>query len=221
LLPQRMQPAHRILNDIDAVGDAELLATLLWTGTRQAEIDAAYALLQKVNGDLMLLRRYSTEELRCLGLDDRTIGRLRAVIEIENRLAVPTDEHVQAITGPNEAAKLMMIRLRGREQEELLVMSLDGALHILGIDTVALGQPNTASFRIADLFGPPVRHHATAMIMFHNHPAGNPEPSPADIATTTDMILLGKSMQIELLDHVIIGQGRFTSIRERGLVKFR
>ena len=140
---------------------------------------------------------------------------------MENRLAVPTYQDVQAITGPNEAAKMMMIRLRGRELEELYVMSLDGHLHILSIDVVALGQPNTATFRVADLFGPPVRHHATSMIMFHNHPTGNPEPSPADIATTKDMVDLGKTLEIELLDHVIIGQGRFTSIRERGLVKFK
>ena len=78
-LPARMQPAQRILNELDALSDAELLASLLWTGTRQSEINAAYALLQKVNGDLMLLRRYSTEELRGLGLDDRTIARLRAI----------------------------------------------------------------------------------------------------------------------------------------------
>ena len=98
--------------------------------------------------------------------------------------------------------------------------SLDGALHILGIDDIATGQPNSTSFRFADAFAPPVRHHATSIIIFHNHPSGEPEPSPADISTTTDFIQAGKLMQITVLDHIIIGQNRFTSIRERGLLKF-
>jgi DNA repair protein RadC len=221
VLPLDMQPAQRVLTNLHELSDAELLSILLWGGTRQTEINAAYSLLQKVNGDLMMLRRHSTQELRAMGLDDRTIAKLRALIEMENRLAVPTYQDIEAITSPNHAAKMMMVRLRGRDKEEIVVMSLDGALHILGIDTVALGQPNTVTARWADIFAPPVRYHATAVIVFHNHPAGPPEPSAADIAMTTDLIAVGKIMQIKVEDHVVIGGGRFISIRERGLVDFK
>ena len=99
-------------------------------------------------------------------------------------------------------------------------MSLDGALHILGIDTVAMGQPNTVNGRWADIFAPGVRYHATSIIVFHNHPAGPPDPSHADITMTQDLISIGKMLEIKVLDHVVIGQGRFVSIRERGLVNF-
>ena len=111
-----MQPAQRVLTNLHELSDAELLSILLWGGTRQTEINAAYSLLQKVNGDLMMLRRHSTQELRAMGLDDRTIAKLRALIEMENRLAVPTYQDIEAITSPNHAAKMMMVRLRGQGQ---------------------------------------------------------------------------------------------------------
>lgn len=221
LLPEAMQPAKRVLTNLHELSDAELLSILLWGGTRQSEIDAAYALLARVGGDLMMLRRFSTQELQDMNLDVRTIAKLRALIEMENRLAVPTYQDIEAITSPNHAAKMMMVRLRGRDKEEIVVMSLDGALHILGIDTVALGQPNTVTARWADIFAPPVRYHATAVIVFHNHPAGPPDPSSADITMTQDLINVGKILEIKVLDHVVIGQGRFVSIRERGLVDWK
>ena len=175
LLPEAMQPAKRVLTNLHELSDAELISILLWGGTRQAEIDAAYNLLNRVGGDLLMLRRFSTQEMQDMNLDVRTIAKLRALIEMETRLAVPTYHDADQITGPNEAAKMMMIRLRGHEQEEMVTMSLDGAQRILGIDTVAMGQPNMVNGRWADIFAPAVRYHATSVIVFHNHPAGPPE----------------------------------------------
>lgn len=219
-LPEAMQPAKRVLTNLHELSDAELLSILLWGGTRQAEIDAAYNLLTRVGGDLLMLRRFSTQEMQAMNLDLRTIAKIRALIEVETRLAVPTFHDADKITDPTQAAKMMMIRLRGHEQEEMVTMSLDGALHILGIDTVAMGQPNTVTSRWADIFAPAVRYHATSIIVFHNHPAGPPDPSGADITMTKDLIDIGKLLEIKVLDHVVIGQGRFVSIRERGLVNF-
>lgn len=219
-LAPRLQPVQRILTDIDNLSDAELLATLLWSGTRQTEITAAYALLQKVHGNLLRLQGYSTQELLALGLDETRAARLRALLELENRLAIPTADDVPKITNPTDAARMMMMRLRGEEQEHVVVMSLDTRLHILGIDTVAIGAPNIVEFRMGDLFAPPVRHHAVHLILFHNHPAGEPDPSPEDLALTRDAVMLGATLKIKVLDHIIIGQGRFVSLKEMGHVKF-
>ncbi|MFN8467304.1 MAG: JAB domain-containing protein [Caldilineaceae bacterium] len=219
-LPKRMRPAEKVLDSLDACSDAELLAVLLWTGTRQQEIDAAYALLQLAKGDLLNLRRYSVTELRKLNLDDRTIAKIRALLEVENRLATPIYEEVKGVTNPTDAARFMTMRLRGQEQEQIIVMSLDAQLHIMSLDVVAIGAPDMAMVRMADAFGPAVRHYATQIIVFHNHPTGNPDPSPDDLTFTKELIATGKLLTIKVLDHVIIGQGRFTSIRERRLVKF-
>lgn len=220
VLPEAMQPANRVLTNLHELSDAELLAVILWGGTRQAEIDAAYALLTRADGDLMMLRRFTTPELQAVNLDLRAIAKLRAVIELEGRLAVPTYQNADRITDPGQAAKMMMIRMRGHDLEEMVTMSLDGELRILGIDTVAIGTPNCVNIRWADLFAPGVREHATGVIVFHSHPGGTPEPSPQDLLMTRQLIDIGKILQIKVLDHVVIGQGRFVSIRERGLVNW-
>lgn len=219
-LPKNMQPAQKVLSNLDACSEAELLSVILWSGTRQQEIDAAYALLQTAKGDLLNLRRYSVNELRKMGIDDRTIARIRALLEVESRLATPIYEDTRGIANPTDAAAFMAMRLRGQEQEQMIVMSLDPQLHIMSLDTVSMGAPNETWTRMADVFAPPVRHYASQIIVFHNHPLGDPNPSPDDIAMTKDLVTTGKLLKIPVLDHVIIGQGRFTSIRERGLVKF-
>ena len=219
-LPKNMQPAQKVLSNLDACSEAELLSVILWSGTRQQEIDAAYALLQTAKGDLLNLRRYSVNELRKMGIDDRTIAKIRALLEVESRLATPIYEEVKGVTNPTDAARFMTMRLRGQEQEQIIVMSLDAQLHIMSLDVVAIGAPDMAMVRMADAFGPAVRHYATQIIVFHNHPTGNPDPSPEDLTFTKELIATGKLLTIKVLDHVIIGQGRFTSIRERRLVKF-
>lgn len=220
-LPERMQPVKRILNDIelDGLSTPELLAILLWTGTRQDEVVAAYNLLNKTNGDLLMLRRYTREEMLALGLSESRVARLRAILELENRLTVPTYEDLPKITNPSEAARMMLARLHAADQEHAITMSLDNELHILGIDTVAIGDPSTVTMRLADLLAPAIRHKAIHMIVFHNHPQGNPEPSAQDLAVTVELLTLGDMLGIKLLDHVIIGQGRYVSLSERGQVK--
>jgi DNA repair protein RadC len=103
------------------------------------------------------------------------------------------------------------------EQEHLRVLLLDTRNHVLDIVEVYQGSVNTSQIRVGEVFKAAIRRNATAVIVVHNHPSGDPTPSPDDLAVTRALVQAGKLLDLELLDHVIIGQGRSTSMKERGL----
>lgn len=176
--PARSNAARqRVLTNLHDLSDAELLSILLWGGTRQAEIEAAYNLLTHVGGDLLMLRRFSTQELQDWNLDVRTIARLHALIEMETRLAVPTFHDADKITDPNQAAKMMMIRLRARaggDSHDAAQRRAPHPGHRHGRHRPTQHGHPAGSW--ADIFAPAVRYHATAIIVFHNHPQGRQIP---------------------------------------------
>jgi DNA repair protein RadC len=99
----------------------------------------------------------------------------------------------------------------------LRVLLLDTRNHVLDIVEVYQGSVNTSQIRVGEVFKAAIRRNATAVIVVHNHPSGDPTPSPDDLAVTRALVQAGKLLDLELLDHVIIGQGRSTSMKERGL----
>lgn len=103
------------------------------------------------------------------------------------------------------------------EQEEMRVMSLDTRNRILGVDTVYRGNVNSAIVRTSEVFREAIRRNAPAVIVFHSHPSGDPEPSPEDISVTRTIIRAGQILNIDTLDHIIVGRGRYISLKERGL----
>ena len=103
------------------------------------------------------------------------------------------------------------------EQEQMRVMLLDTSNRVLSAPTMYVGGLNTTMIRVSELFREAIRHNAAALIVVHNHPSGDPSPSPEDVAVTREMIQAGKLLDIEVLDHLIIGHQRFVSLKERGL----
>jgi DNA repair protein RadC len=115
--------------------------------------------------------------------------------------------------------KVLKYEMEALEQEHLRVLLLDTRNHVLDAPTIYVGSVSTAQVRAADIFKPAVRKNATAIIVVHNHPSGDPTPSPDDVAVTREIIKAGEMLGISVLDHIVIGQGRnrFVSMKERGL----
>jgi DNA repair protein RadC len=123
-------------------------------------------------------------------------------------------EHIQ---GPQDVAGLLMVEMGALPQEQLRVVSLNTKNQLLGIHTVYQGTLTSAPIRPAEVFREPLRLNSAAIITAHNHPSGDPTPSPDDVRVTAELVAAGQLLQVELLDHVVIGQGRWVSLRERGL----
>jgi DNA repair protein RadC len=103
------------------------------------------------------------------------------------------------------------------EQESMRVILLDTRNRVQAIQTVYQGSLNTTMVRVSELFREAVRANCAAIIVAHNHPSGDPSPSPEDVAITKDIVAAGKLLSIDVLDHLVIGRQRFVSLKERGL----
>ena len=121
------------------------------------------------------------------------------------------------IHSPEDAADLVQYEMSALDQEQLRVILLNTRNHVLAIKTIYQGSLNSSHVRVGELFRPAIRENAAAMIVVHNHPSGDPSPSPDDVAITKTILSAGKLLDIQVLDHLIIGKGRFISLNRRGL----
>ncbi|MGZ3679800.1 MAG: JAB domain-containing protein, partial [Ktedonobacterales bacterium] len=121
------------------------------------------------------------------------------------------------ITRPNDAAELVMLEMGYLTQEQLRVLCLDTKNYVVHQQVVYQGTVNSSVVRAAEVFRPAVSRTCPAIVVIHNHPSGDPTPSPEDIRTTEQLRKAGEVLDIELLDHIVVGQHRFISLKERGL----
>ena len=125
------------------------------------------------------------------------------------------------IRSPTDAATVLMAEMGHLDQEELRTVLLTTKNEVQVIHTVYVGSLNAAIIRVGEVFKEAVRRNSAALIVAHNHPSSDIEPSAEDLLVTRQIIDAGKLLDIEALDHLIIGQGRFCSLRERGLGGFK
>ena len=200
-----------------ALSTAELLAIILRVGVRGISVvDLSQHLLMRFGG-LTGLSRASFREL-CAenGLSTAKVSQLKAALEIGRRLQLESPQERPQILSPADAANLLMIEMQALEQEHLKVILLDTKHRVLETPTIYKGSLNASVVRVGELFREAVRANSAAVIIAHNHPSGDPTPSREDMAITRQMIEAGRLLDIEVLDHIVIGQGRFVSLLERG-----
>lgn len=142
-------------------------------------------------------------------------GALRLSRELLER-QVWKDEHI-TIRRPADAARLLVHRLSASAQEELVTILLDARNGVLAVETVYIGSLQATVVRVGEIFRPAIRRNAAAIILAHNHPAGDPTPSPQDVELTKTLVEAGRMLDIPLIDHLVIGGGRWVSLREKGL----
>ena len=120
----------------------------------------------------------------------------------------------ESITSPEAVAALLMAEMYGLEQEELRVVLLDTRNQVIDVVTVYRGTLNSSLVRVPEVFKEAIRRNALSIVVAHNHPSGDPEPSPQDRVLTRELVEAGKLLEIEVLDHLVIGRGRWTSLRQ-------
>ncbi len=197
---------------------AELLAILLRVGmVGETAVQVGQRLLQTFGG-LSGIHRAAFEELSAQrGVKLAKAAQIKAAIELGRRLVQESPEERPAVHNPADAAELVQYEMSSLEQEELRVLLLDTRNRMLQIETVYRGSVNSSQVRVAEIFKAAIRRNAANLIVIHNHPSGDPTPSPDDVAITRAILQAGELLDVKLLDHIIIGSGRFVSLKERGL----
>jgi DNA repair protein RadC len=169
-------------------------------------------------GGLRGLHRLDFEELaRMRGVGESKASRVKAALELGRRLVAESPEERLVVNGPDDIFQLLGTEMASLEQEHLRVVLLDTRHRVISVKTVYRGSVNQAQVRIGELFRDAVRANATAQILVHNHPSGDPAPSAADISLTADVVRCGELLDIAVLDHMVIGQGRWVSLKRLGL----
>ena len=215
-LPIREQPVSRIYDfGVASVSLTELLAAIAG-GSRQLEL--AERLLVHYRTLSALFRAPTSELEQFAGIGHATAARLKAALELGKRLVRETPDARPSIRSPADAANLVMHDMALLEKEELRVILLDTKNHVLGVTTVYVGTVNSSIIRVAEVFQEAVRVVAPSIIVAHNHPSGDSSPSPEDVRVTERIVQAGKLIDIDVLDHIVVGKGgQFTSLKERGL----
>ena len=213
------RPRERLLEKgARSLNKAELLAILLRTGVPgENAVQVGQRLLDKFGG-LEGIQRASIAELcNQHGVGEAKAAQIKAAIELGSRLKMDKVEDRPTINSPEDVADLYKYDLAEMEQEVLIVILLDTRNHVLEKVEIYRGSVNSSQVRVAEIFTPAVRRNATSLIVVHNHPSGDPTPSPDDVSMTRAIIQAGKLLDIDVLDHIVIARNGFVSLKQRGL----
>lgn len=219
-MPEELRPRERLCKaGAEVLSDAELLAIILRTGHRSATaIDLATQVLSYFEG-LKGLVITGTEELsRVKGVGPAKAAQIKAALEVGRRLAVTAGPDRPVIRTPGDVSALMMEKMRHYDREHFKALNLNTKNQVIAEDTVSIGSLNASLVHPRELFKNAVKRSAAALILVHNHPSGDPSPSREDIDVTRRLVEAGKLLGIEVLDHVVIGDLRYVSLKEKGIL---
>jgi DNA repair protein RadC len=218
-LPLAEQPGRRLEMHGPAGMSATELIGLIWgSRARQGAADGIAAdVLSRCDGLAGLARATPQELAQVPGVGPARAARLSAALELGRRAVVDWPVGRWSIRGPRDLADRLVADLGHLQREELRVVLLDTRNGVLAMPTVYVGNVSAALVRIAELFRDAVRLHAARLILVHNHPSGDPTPSPDDLHMTAEAVAAGRLLDIAVLDHLVIGHGAFTSLRDRGV----
>ncbi|MGL5269034.1 MAG: RadC family protein [Selenomonadaceae bacterium] len=222
-LPQAERPREKLLSEGSrALTNAELLAILLRTGTKEESVlHLAERILSrfKEQGIASLVNVSSLELSEIKGIGPAKALTILAAIEFGRRIGTKAAEQRQTIQGPEDVAAYAMPRLRYQTKEYFLVLLLNMKNQVLSLQTISVGSLSASIVHPREVFQAALRQSAAAVILIHNHPSGDPSPSQEDIAITDRLVQAGKLMDIPVLDHVVIGDNKYISLKEKGMVK--
>ena len=218
-IPSSERPRERLRDQGDsALSNAELLAIVLRSGSAQQNVlSLASSLLAKHNGLGGLSRLSFAELTREHGLGEAKAAELLATFALARRLNSLQPEDRPIVKSPQDVMALLGSDMASFDQEHLKVLLLNTRNQVLAVQEVYKGSVNMAQVRISELLREAVRQNAPCLILVHNHPSGDPSPSPDDVVMTKTAMEAGKLLDIEVLDHVIIGDRRFSSLKQLGL----
>jgi DNA repair protein RadC len=214
-LPARERPVNRLRHvGPTALSTTEVLACLLQTSNA---LQQAQELLARFNGLPGLIRASESEITEIDGLGPAGAARIKAALEFGRRLNLSAKEDRPKVASPSDLAVILLPEMTHLEREHFVVVCLDTRNSVLHKQILYVGSLNTTHVRVAEVFREAIKRNAAAIIVAHNHPSGDPSPSPEDVTVTRQIGQAGELLSIELLDHLVIGDQRFVSLRERGL----
>ncbi|ANB59601.1 RadC family protein [Anoxybacteroides amylolyticum] len=219
-VPKEARPRERLLSDgPESLSNQELLALLLRTGTKKESVlQLAQRLLHHFEG-LRLLKDATVEEMTSIkGIGEAKAIQILAAIELGRRIGRLTYDERYVIRSPEDGAKYVMDDMRFLSQEHFVAIYLNTKNQVIHRKTVFIGSLNASIVHPREVFKEAIKRSAASIICVHNHPSGDPTPSREDIEVTRRLAECGRIIGIELLDHLIIGDQKFISLKEKGYV---
>jgi DNA repair protein RadC len=219
-MPEEDRPRERMLRcGADALSNSELLAILLRTGTAsESAIHVAQRVLRETKGLRQLASIHVDELTKIRGIGPAKAVQILAGIELGRRLASARLEDTVTIRSPQDASVLLMEEMRYLRKEHFVCLFLNTKNHVLGRETLSIGSLNASIVHPREVFLAAIQRSSASIICAHNHPSGDPTPSREDIDMTARLAEAGRLVGIEVLDHLIIGDGSFVSLKEQGLM---
>jgi DNA repair protein RadC len=218
-LPADLRPRERLMYaGENSLSTAELLAIILRVGNQgESVIRMAERLLTEFDGIAGLAQADFDELCSSYGMGKAKAAQIKSSLELGRRLLVARPEERPQIRTPGDVANLLMLEMGLLEQEHLRTVLLDTKNRVMRIADVYAGSLNAAVVRVGEVFRAAIRANAAALIVVHNHPSGDPTPSPEDVRVTEMLVQAGELLDIAVLDHLIIGRNRYVSLKERKL----
>lgn len=202
----------------EALSKAELLAILLRVGvTGMNSVQLAQKTLDDLGGLAGIQKASFAQVCAEKGVGPAKAAQIKAAIELGIRLKKENPELAAAINSPEDAAELVRYEMQGLIQENLWVILLDTRNRMIAVEKVYVGSLNASMVRVGELFRAALQRSAASIILAHNHPSGDPTPSPEDTSLTRAVVEAGKLLNVEVLDHLVIGHNAFVSMKEKGL----
>jgi len=215
--PLALRPRERLLREgPPALSDAQLVALVVGSGTRShSALAVAERAIRDVGGVAGLVHA-DARRLRAAGLGPATAARIQAAVELGRR-ALAAEQDGALLDTPAAAALALTPHVAHLEREAVVVALLTRKQRLISVSPVYQGNVAGTSVRIGELFTEAIRRNAAGILLAHNHPSGDPEPSPDDLRTTRDAVAAGQLLGVGVVDHIVIGKGRWVSLRERGV----
>ncbi len=220
-LPEGERPRERLLRQgAESLSTVELIAILLGSGTQKSPVLKLAQEIVAHFGSLQKLAEATVEELQQVkGIGLAKAIQLKACIHLSLRLAKQAQPQKYPISHPVHAYNLIKDLLMHEKREVLVVILLDTKNCLICYEVVGIGTLSNSLVHPREVFYPAIRHKAASLILVHNHPSGDPNPSPEDYQVTDNLIQVGRLMGIAVNDHIITGDQTYTSLRQKG-VKF-
>ena len=218
--PLQNQPREKLLNHgADTLSDVELLAILLRTGSRGINvIDLSRSLINHFGSLDTLLSAAPAQLKRFKGIGQAKIAELLAIMEICKRVLEHRVKNNNALTNPDSTRQYLQMHFKGQQSEQFACLFLDTRHRVIVLETLFYGTVNSAAVYPREILKRALALNASAIILSHNHPSGDPEPSQADIRITQIIKQALDLIDIKCLDHMIVGQGQIVSLAEKGLL---
>ncbi len=219
-IPEEERPRERLIrNGPESLSNAELLGIILRTGSKEENV---------VSLSNRILSKYSIKQLSLTnvsrlmqenGVGKAKAAQIAAVFELARRLETFVEEPKRKICSPKDVYTLMYPKMREQKKEKFITLCLDTKNQILKEEVVSIGSLNASIVHPREVFKSALMESSASVIMVHNHPSGDPSPSREDIMVTKKIVEGGKLLGIDVLDHIIIGDGRYVSLKDEGFVR--